>query len=121
MITITRIFEFAAAHYLPYYKGNCNKLHGHTYRLEITAAGTILKEGPMKGMILDFGILKEIVKEVILQHFDHSNLNNEFDNPTAEIMVKNIAETLSFAFNTVEITKVRLWETPTSYATWKRD
>lgn len=119
MITITKIFEFAAAHYLPHHKGLCKDVHGHTYRLEITITGAILKEGPMRGMIIDFGILKEVVEEVILKRLDHSDLNNTYDNPTAEIMVKDIANNLSFAFHSVEITKVRLWETSTSYATWE--
>lgn len=118
-ITITKIFEFTAEHYLPYHKGACKNLHGHNYKLEITITGPIQKEGSARGMIMDFGMLKTIVEHQILAEFDHSNLNKLFDNPTAEIMVKNMGLQIGLALpRNIQITKIRLWETPTSYATW---
>lgn len=122
MITITKIFEFAAAHYLPHYEGACNNLHGHNYKLEITITGEIQDSSCTAGMIMDFGDLKKIVKNNILSEFDHSNLNYLFDNPTAEIMVEAIAKQMRLYFHqNIVVTKVRLWETSTSYATWERD
>lgn len=122
MIEITKIFEFAAAHHLPYHKGACKNLHGHNYKLEVTIAGPIQKEGAERGMVMDFGHLKKIAKIQILNEFDHSNLNKLFDNPTAEIMVKNMALQLGIALpKDIEITKICLWETSTSYATWRKD
>jgi len=122
MLTITKIFEFAAAHYLPFHEGKCKNLHGHGFKLEITVTGTIKIDGSATGMIMDFSLLKAIVEDIILKQLDHSNLNDVFENPTAEFMVKYIANKLDFAFNNVvKIIKVRLWETSTSYVEWTND
>lgn len=122
MVEITKIFEFEAAHYLPYHKGLCKNLHGHSYRLEVTIAGEIQKEGEERGMVMDFGHLKKIAKVQILNEFDHSNLNKLFDNPTAEIMVKAIALQIQLCLHAnIKVAKVRLWETSTSYATWRAE
>lgn len=123
MIEITKTFEFAAAHHLPYHKGLCKNPHGHNFFLEITITGPIQKEGPERGMIIDFGNLKEAVGWALLD-FDHHNLNDKFDNPTAEIMVKALAQYIQSIFHArklemVKVTKARLWETSTSCATWR--
>lgn len=121
-ITITKIFEFAAAHHLPHHKGKCLNIHGHSYRLEITITGSIQKEGRARGMIIDFGNFKKIVKNNILSELDHCNLNTLFDNPTAEIMVNAIAKQIQLHLGkSINVAKVRLWETSTSYATWEED
>lgn len=125
MIEITKIFEFAAAHHLPNHKGLCKNLHGHNFQLEITITGPIQKEGAETGMIMDFGNLKEAVSWVLLD-FDHCNLNEKFDNPTAEIMVGYIGEAIQNIFcerklKDIKVTKVRLRETSTSYVTWRRE
>lgn len=120
-ITITKIFEFAAAHKLPCYKGLCNNLHGHTYKIEITIEGKIQKQGPAQGMIMDFSVLKKIVNSCIIDYYDHSNLNDFFINPTAEIMIQEIVNKIEPELSYgIDIIKARLWETPTSYATWER-
>jgi len=117
MITITKIFTFDAAHKLPYHKGKCQHLHGHTYKLEVTVKSTRLDDG----MIIDFGKLKEVVNIYVLDKLDHAYLNNQWDNPTAEIMIHNIAETIDRNLpELVSIHEVKLWETPTSYATWNQ-
>jgi 6-pyruvoyltetrahydropterin/6-carboxytetrahydropterin synthase len=127
-ISITKIFEFAAAHRLPYHKGLCKNLHGHNYRLEVTISSSIQKEGAERGMIMDFGELKAAVKWVLL-NYDHCNLNKKFDNPTAEIMIKVLAREIQQIFDDRKltmggrdtvVTKVRLWETSTSYTTWEK-
>ena len=121
MIEITKTFEFAAAHHLPYHKGLCKNLHGHNYKLEITVTGPIQKKGPERGMVMDFGNLKRIIKKAILDEFDHCNLNSLFDNPTAEIMVKAFARQIQlYLGDNIIVVKVRLWETSTSYVTWRK-
>ena len=116
MITITKIFEFAAAHHLPNHKGLCKNIHGHTYVLEIEIASEIQKDGPATGMIMDFGDLKRIVNEEIINKLDHSYLNDLFENPTAEMMVDWMSRVLK---NKLELYRLRLYETPTSFAEWK--
>jgi len=112
MITVTKIFTFEAAHHLPFHKGKCKNLHGHTYKLEVTVSGT----RDINGLVIDFGDLKKIVSEKIIEKYDHKNLNEFFKHPTAEVMVESIAWELK---GTIPgINKVRLWETPTSYAEW---
>lgn len=112
MITVTKIFTFDAAHHLPFHKGKCKNLHGHTYKLEVTVGGELDENG----LVIDFGDLKKIVSENIIEKYDHKNLNDFFKHPTAEIMVGSIALELAKTFPGVK--KVRLWETPTSYAEW---
>ena len=120
MISVTKIFMFEACHNLPYYDGACHNLHGHSYKLEVTVKGDIITDinNPKCGMIVDFKDLKQIVKDVALDKYDHSNLNAFFDNPTAEIMVKVIASDLMRAFlpHNLHLVSCKLWETTTSYA-----
>ncbi|MEK7529191.1 MAG: 6-carboxytetrahydropterin synthase QueD [Patescibacteria group bacterium] len=77
---ITKNFHFDAAHQLTDYHGKCERMHGHTYRLEVTVSGPVRKNG----MVLDFALLKNVVKKYILDELDHQNLNDVFKNPTAE-------------------------------------
>jgi 6-pyruvoyltetrahydropterin/6-carboxytetrahydropterin synthase len=87
---VGRRFHFDAAHYLPEYKGKCEELHGHTYTLDIVVEG----EKNEEGMVLDFNKLEEIVKENVLEKLDHKNLNDLFENPTAENIASWIFEQL---------------------------
>lgn len=119
MITVTKKFEFEACHHLPHYYGACNNLHGHSYKLEVTVGGDLKKEGSKQGMIVDFKDLKQIVKEVAIDKYDHSDLNKFFDNPTAEIMVEQMAvDIMSKLPKGVYLVSCKLWETSTSYAEW---
>lgn len=79
---VTKGFTFDAAHALTQYYGKCENLHGHTYRLEVTV------EGPVhdNGMVVDFVLLKRVVKKHVLSKLDHQNLNDHFDNPSAELI-----------------------------------
>ena len=124
MISITKIYEFEAAHHLPHHKGACHQLHGHSYRLEITISGSIQVDGPSRGMIMDFSVLKGMIENLpiaTLGKLDHSNLNDYYDNPTAEIMVYKIAKDIELMLweESITLERVRLWETKTSYATWE--
>jgi len=83
--------EFSAAHFLSNYRGKCEKIHGHNYRVRLWVRGEELDEG---GMLADFSLLKKILKEV-LEPLDHSNLNDFalFQNdPSAERIARYIFE-----------------------------
>lgn len=117
MVTVTKRFTFEASHCLPDYDGKCSKLHGHSYKLEVTVAGEIQKEGSERGMVMDFKRLKQIVKETVIDKYDHENLNDHFDYPTAELMVHKIGQDIySRLPKGVMLYNVRLWETEDSYA-----
>jgi len=83
--------DFSAAHFLSHYNGKCEKLHGHNYRVRTWLRGEELNEG---GMLVDFSLLKKMLREV-LAVLDHSNLNDLeiFNNdPSAERIAKFIFE-----------------------------
>lgn len=122
MLTVTKIFEFEACHQLPNYEGACHNLHGHSYKLEVTVGGNINYDSPNPkiGMIIDFKDLKKIVKEVAVDKYDHSYLNDFFSNPTAEIMVGRIATNIMEKLpENVYLVSCKLWETSTSYAEFR--
>ena len=119
MVTVTKQFRFEACHNLPYYEGACHNLHGHSYLLEVTVGGNIIKDtkNPKCGMIMDFKDLKQIVNENVVDKLDHSNLNDIYPNPTAEIMVSDIAVNIMKKLpKKVFLVSCKLWETNTSYA-----
>jgi len=66
---ISKIFEFSAAHILPFHKGKCCNIHGHNYEMEVHVETWALDANEM---LLDFGDLKQIVKEHILDKVDHT-------------------------------------------------
>lgn len=87
---ITREFTFDSAHQLTDYYGKCERMHGHTYRLQITLEGEVQENG----MIIDFVLLKRIVKKHVLDILDHQVLNDILKNPSAENLVIWIWEQL---------------------------
>ena len=116
-ISITKSFTFDSAHLLYGYNGACANMHGHTYKCEVTVSGiknTI-------GMIVDFKDLKKALNESVMDVFDHKCINDVVSyNPTAENMVEDIAQRIGYALNLEHhVIKVKLWETPDSYATWE--
>ena len=133
MLTITKEFLFDAAHRLRREAlsdaenlaifGKCSKTHGHTYRLRITVSGPVDENG----MILHFAELKRLVKERVVDRYDHAMLNDlpEYRDvpPTAEVMVGHIYTGLdeSLRRKGLTLTEVTLFETPTSWATMTRD
>ncbi len=88
---IGRVFHFDAAHFLLRYKGKCEQLHGHTYRLEVVVEG----DKKENDMVMDFSELKNIVEETVLCKLDHGNMNEIFENPTAENIVEWIFDELN--------------------------
>jgi len=121
MISVTKFFSFSASHKLPHHEGQCKKLHGHNYRLEVTVTGPINDRGPSQGMIVDFQDLDTIVNDKIISQYDHAHLNDLLINPTAEEMVKEFCRILTTAlsYKSVELTNIKLWETEKCYAEWK--
>lgn len=73
-------FHFAASHFLTKYHGKCENLHGHNYKLIVTIEGEVKEDG----MVIDFKIIKDIVKQHVLETLDHKHLNDIIDNPSAE-------------------------------------
>lgn len=118
-VSVTKCFGFEASHNLPNYDGACSRLHGHSYKLQVTVSGSV---DEVSGMVLDFTVLKSIVKEMVVDKYDHQHLNEFFDNPTAENMVQHIYKELNVRFNKMGITleSVKLWETESSFAECRR-
>ena len=116
--------NFSSAHQLRGYKGKCENLHGHNYKIEIYAKGAELNN---IGLLIDFVELKKAADDVV-KYLDHRNLNElpPFDeelNPSAENVAKFILEYLNgqISDERVSIYKVRCFETPTSVATYQID
>lgn len=118
-VSVTKCFGFEASHFLPNYDGDCSRLHGHSYKLQVTVSGSV---DEVTGMIVDFNILKSVVKENVIEEYDHQHLNEFFDNPTAENMVQHIFKVLCVKFNKMGLTldSVKLWETESSFAECRR-
>ena len=117
-VSITKKFEFEAAHKLLGHPGKCKNLHGHSYKLEVTISSRKLND---QGMVMDFGDLKKIVNKWVIDKFDHSYLNDFFPIPTAEQMIKWIYLKLDVFLQDnfdrgLTLEKVRLYETSNSYA-----
>ena len=74
VIRITKEFKFEMAHALKDYDGPCRNIHGHSYEMKVTVSGTPVddKNNPKLGMVMDFGDLKKIVRETIIEVFDHA-------------------------------------------------
>ncbi len=113
---ISKEFKFDSAHQLVEYNGKCENLHGHTYKLRVTLMGEVDKKS---GMIIDFTILKKIVKERIIERLDHTFLNNIIEQPTAENIAIWIWNELSQVLNTdnYKLYEIVLWETEDSFVT----
>jgi len=116
--------NFSSAHQLRGYKGKCENLHGHNYKIEIFARG---RELDKIGLLVDFVELKAAADEVV-QYLDHRNINElpPFDeelNPSAENLARYILERVAARVGDerVQIYKVRCYETPTSVATYQVD
>jgi len=116
--------NFSSAHQLRGYKGKCENLHGHNYKIEIYARG---KELNKIGLLVDFVELKEAADDLVT-YLDHKNLNElepfvSEQNPSAENVARFILERLAKRLDDerVQIYKVRCFETPTSVATYQVD
>ena len=143
-IRVTKVFTFDMAHALFGYDGPCKNIHGHTYRLSVTLIGEqILEENnPKEGMVIDFTDFKRIVKENVIDVFDHTlvlkndtphskikGLSDNFERiiyspyqPSCENLLLDMLDRIQNHLpGNVEIKNLRLEETPTSYAEWFKE
>jgi 6-pyruvoyltetrahydropterin/6-carboxytetrahydropterin synthase len=108
--------NFSAAHNLRGYKGKCEELHGHNWKIEVEAAQDKLDK---TGMVLDFKYLKERLNAV-LERLDHKYLNRipyfKKANPTSENIAKYIYDRLKSKISNIQ--SVTVWENSTSSATY---
>ena len=132
---------FEAAHALNDYDGPCKSIHGHSYELSVTVIGIPVQDplSPKKGMVMDFGDLKKLVKRNIIDRFDHAlilfrknsdaslkDLGEAFSNivlvdyqPTSENLLHDIAQNIKRLLpEGVTLHSLKLRETANSYAEW---
>ena len=141
-IRITKKFTFETGHALFGHDGKCKNIHGHSYSLFVTVLGRPISENsnPKFGMVMDFSDLKKIVKEEIVNPYDHATVFNknsphlELANdlkkrghkivlveyqPTSEMLVIDFAEKIkSLLPKNIELYSLKLQETATCYAEW---
>lgn len=141
-IRITKQFSFETGHALYGYDGKCKNVHGHSYKLSVTVSGTPITDvSHVKfGMVIDFGDLKTIVKEEVVDQFDHATVFNQNTphielakelisrdhhvilvdyQPTSENMVVDFAERIKKRLpTTIELHSLKLQETESSFAEW---
>lgn len=141
-IRITKQFTFETGHALYGYDGKCRNVHGHSYKLSVTVIGSPITDASnvKYGMVIDFGDLKKIVKEEIVDVFDHATVFNKNTphvelakeleqrghhvilvdyQPTSENMVIDFAQKIKSRLpENIQLFSLRLQETESSYAEW---
>jgi len=140
-VRVTKEFNFEIAHALWNYDGPCKNLHGHSYKLFVTVIGTPIddEKNPKNGMVIDFGDLKNIVKEEIVDPLDHAVILNQkamqsisgemeqmFERrlvldyqPTCENLVIDFAGRIIKRLpESLDLFSLKLHETESSYAEW---
>jgi len=141
-VRITKLFTFETGHALYGYDGKCQNVHGHSYKFSVTVIGKPITDtkNVKLGMVIDFGDLKKIVKEEIVDKFDHATvfnkntphieLANELSKrnhnvilvnyqPTSENMVVDFASKIKARLpENILLHSLKLQETETSFAEW---
>jgi 6-pyruvoyltetrahydropterin/6-carboxytetrahydropterin synthase len=141
-IRITKQFSFETGHALYGYDGKCKNVHGHSYKLSVTVIGKPISDtsNVKFGMVIDFSDLKKIVKEEVVDAFDHATVFNkntphvelaaELESrghhvilvdyqPTSENMVTDFAKKIKSRLpNDIKLHSLKLQETDTSFAEW---
>jgi len=131
MFRLVKEISFCYGHRLLNYSGKCRHLHGHNGKVEIVLEGEELDE---RGMVVDFGDMKRVIKGWIDDNLDHRMLLNRDDpviaylqeqgeplylmdgNPTAEAIARIVFETAQT--HGFPVAEVRMWETPTSHVVY---
>jgi 6-pyruvoyltetrahydropterin/6-carboxytetrahydropterin synthase len=122
----TRRFTFAAGHRYHVARwsaddnarvfGRLGVPHGHNYTLDVTVHGAI---DPRTGMVIDLAELKRVVQEVVIERFDHADLNADplFRDrvPTTENLALAVWELLAPKLGPDRLARVRVWEDPTLF------
>jgi 6-pyruvoyltetrahydropterin/6-carboxytetrahydropterin synthase len=120
MFELKIVTDFSAAHQLREFKGACERLHGHNWRIEVCVVGKDVDE---TGVVVDFKILKEHVND-ILDDLDHRFLNDlaafQSRNPSSENIARYIAEQLDerLEMPDVQVSRVTAWESDDACATY---
>ena len=141
-IRITKQFSFETGHALYGYDGKCKNVHGHSYKLSVTVIGSPITDthNVKYGMVIDFGDLKKIVKEEIVDVFDHATVFNKNTphiqlanelmqrdhhvilveyQPTSDNMVIDFADKIKKRLpDNIGLFSLTLTETDTSFAEW---
>lgn len=141
-IRITKQFSFETGHALWGYDGKCRNVHGHSYNLYVTVIGQPITDPShvKHGMVIDFGDLKKIIKEEIVEVFDHATVFNKNTphvelakelqdrghnvllvdyQPTSEMMVIDFADKIAKRLpDGIKLHSLKLQETATSFAEW---
>ncbi|MGB5386401.1 6-pyruvoyl trahydropterin synthase family protein [Eudoraea sp.] len=141
-IRITKQFTFETGHALYGYDGKCRNVHGHSYKLSVTVIGIPITDtsNVKLGMVIDFGDLKKIVKEEIVEPFDHATVFNKNTphmelakelkdrghkviladyQPTSENMVIDFASKIKARLSKeIQLHSIKLRETETAFAEW---
>lgn len=141
-IRITKKFDFEMAHALWNYDGACRNIHGHSYKLYVTVSGEPIHDNRnvKNGMVVDFGVLKEMVNRTLVKRYDHcvmvskeaphdflTKVDQMFDKyelvpfqPTSENLLLLFVEILKKEMTEdIELVKLQLYETETSFAEWR--
>lgn len=141
-IRITKQFTFETGHALYGYDGKCKNVHGHSYKLSVTVIGSPISDvnNVKYGMVIDFTDLKKIVKEEVVDQFDHATVFNQNTphielakelksrdhhvilvdyQPTSENMVIDFAERIAKRLPAnINLFSLKLQETESSFAEW---
>jgi 6-pyruvoyltetrahydropterin/6-carboxytetrahydropterin synthase len=143
-IRVTKVFTFDMAHALFGYDGPCKNIHGHTYKLSVTLVGTPILDttNPKEGMVIDFTDFKKIVKDEVIDVFDHTlvlkantphakiqGLTDNFERilfteyqPSCENLLVDMLNRIQLKLPSyLNLNNVRLEETQTSYAEWFKE
>ncbi len=119
MFEIKKQMSFSAAHHLLNYDGECENQHGHNWLVEAYVSGNELDKS---NILVDYKVLKKEMK-IVLDYLDHSDINEllEFKgvSPSSEMLAKFIYDRLKEKFP--DLSKVSVWETSTSCASYFED
>lgn len=120
MFEVSKVIWFCAAHQVRFEDGQCERLHGHNWRVRVTVRARHLDR---IGYVIDFAVLKRAAWEAV-ERFDHGNLNELAPftevNPTAENVAQYVHVELSRRFNDerVRVYQVEIWETENNRAAY---
>ena len=123
MFVLKIVTDFASAHSLRNYPGDCARLHGHNWQVEVSVCSEVLDDN---GIAIDFREIKKQTK-LVIKRLDHQYLNEikPFDvlNPTAENIAKYFFEEVGLLINSenVKVKEVLIWETPRSAVTYSEE
>ncbi|MFH1218733.1 MAG: 6-carboxytetrahydropterin synthase QueD [Candidatus Peregrinibacteria bacterium] len=106
--TLNKVFHFSSAHFLTKYKGKCENLHGHNYKLIVTIEDDLKDDG----MALDYKEIKDITNKEVIEELDHISLNDIIENPSSENLCIWIWDKLS---PKLPLKKITLYETENSF------